>query len=412
MNKSKTGGAFVVAAIVLVLAYQAGAEAIERFKPDQFAIGLWVDPPIDEKAEARYKELAGAHFNLVIGGFGARTPEQVNLQLELCEQFDLKALVYGRGVNAADLPDGPACWGYGVRDEPSAKDFPVLRARADAIRAARPGKLPYINLFPNYANAEQLGTDTYDAHVARFVDEVQPDVLSMDHYPRFAPGVDGRAGYCDNLAVMRKYSLANSIPFWNFFNIMPYGPHTDPTEAQIRWQAFTSIAYGAKGVLYFCYYTPGGDEFPKGGAIIGRDDRRTTHYYHARRLNEQLKAIGPVLMKLTSTGVYRVEPGDDPAKALAESPIRNILHRKHDPKPDYLVGVFRHEDGRRVVLLNNYHFAYSAWPTVEFDVDSAEIREIYKWSGEEIPLTDASPAMDGLQISLEAAEGRLFILPE
>ena len=61
------------------------------------------------------------------------------------------------------------------------------------------------------------------------------------------------------------------IPFWNFFNIMPYGPHTDPTEAQVRWQVNASLIYGAKGLLYFCYFTPGGDEFPKGGAIIGQD---------------------------------------------------------------------------------------------------------------------------------------------
>ena len=32
---------------------------------------------------------------------------------------------------------------------------------------------------------------------------------------------------------------------------MVFGGKRDPTEAQIRWQVFTSLAYGAKGVLYF-----------------------------------------------------------------------------------------------------------------------------------------------------------------
>jgi hypothetical protein len=117
-----------------------------------------------------------------------------------------------------------------LRDEPNAADFAGLRQRVDAIRAARPGRFGYINLYPDYANAAQLGTPTYDEHVARFVKEVGTDVLSMDHYPMLQPGADGRDGYCRNLEAMRKYSLQEGIPFWNFFNTMPFGPHFDPTE--------------------------------------------------------------------------------------------------------------------------------------------------------------------------------------
>ena len=35
---------------------------------------------------------------------------------------------------------------------------------------------------------------------------------------------------------------------------MPFGGHDDPTEQELRWMAFTSLAYGAKGILYFCYW--------------------------------------------------------------------------------------------------------------------------------------------------------------
>jgi hypothetical protein len=323
----------------------------------------------------------------------------------------MKALLPSHGIEPANLPDGPACWGYTLRDEPNASIFAELRQGADAIRAARPGKMVYVNLFPNYANEQQLGNATYDEHVAQFCQAYKPEVLSMDHYPIFKPEGDGRDNYCVNLGAMRKYALQENIPFWNFFNIMPYGPHTDPTEAQVRWQIYTSIAYGAKGVLYFCYYTPGGGEFPKGGAIIGRDDRRTRHWYQARRINEEVMNLGPTLMQLTSAGVYRVKPGDDLAAALKETPIKNLARADYDPQFDLLVGVFKHADGRRAVLLNNYHFAYCQWPTVEFDVEAAQVIEVDKWSGEEAPVIDDSPDIDGLQVSLDAGDGRLFLLP-
>lgn len=382
-----------------------------RFVQDRFAIGFWVEPPAEEQTEARYREIADANFTLVLGGFGANTPETVRRQLELCEQFGLRALVWSQGQPADQLADGPACWGYTVRDEPSAADFPELRKRVDEIRAARPGRLAFINLFPDHAGPKRLGTDTYDEHVARFLDEVGVDVLSMDHYPIFKPDGDGREAYCKNLEVMRRESLRKGIPFWNFFNTMPYGPHTDPTEAQLRWQVFTSAAYGAKGVLYFCYWTPAGDEFPKGGAIIRRDGTRTRHYDQATRINAALKNLGPALMRLESTGVVRVAPDADVAATLAGSPIKALKRADVDPAFDLLLGAFKHEDGRRAVLLNNYSVSLTSWPTVEFDAPHDQVVEVDPKTGKEIPLYDESPDMEGLQLSLDSGEGRLFLLP-
>jgi len=398
--------------IGLAAALVAGtARGQDRFVQDRFAIGFWVDPPADDRMDARYDQIANASFSLVLGAFGARSPETVARQLDLCAKHDLKALVWVAGDTAEQLPDHPACWGYMLRDEPNEDAFPALRERVDAIRAVRPGKLAYINLFPNYASPEQLGSPSYEAHVAAFIEKVGPDVLSMDHYPRFVPGADGRAAYCENLAVLRKHACDAGIPFWNFFNTMPFGPHTDPTEAQLRWQMYTSIAYGAKGLLYFCYYTPLSHEFPKGGAIIGRDDRPTRHYDQAKRINHAIANLGPTLMKLTSTGVYRVTPDDEPSTVLDGTPIRNLGRADYDPGHDLLIGVFTHDDGRRAVLINNYHFAYTAWPTVEFDTNPASVIEVDQKSGEEHPVIDDSPDLDGLQVSLDAGEGRLFLLP-
>lgn len=375
-----------------------------KFIQDRFAIGLWVDPPESPDLDARYAEIAQANFTFINGIFGASSSNAIARQLELCRKHGLKAIVSLGGLPPALLPTNDACWGYHLADEPGAGAFPELRKSVDAIRQARPGKLAYINLFPNYAPPHALGTSNYNEHVRRFVSEVNPDVLSMDHYPQFSPTADGRQDYCENLEVMRRHSLAAGIPFWNFFNTMPYGPHTDPTEAQLRWQIFTSLAYGAKGVMYFCYWTPAGDEFPKGGAIITRDGRKTRHYAEAQRINAALKNLGPTLMQLTNTGVIRIKPKEDSTTALKDTALRTISNG------DYLIGTFRHADGRRAVLLNNYHFAYSAWPTVTFDADTLKIVEVSRRSGKETPVVDDSPDMPGLQLSLDAGEGRLFML--
>lgn len=395
----------VVGLLAVAAKSSRAAETTGRFVQDRFAIGFWVDPPADQITDARYKEIADANFTFVLGPFGPKNSKDVEKQLALCKKYGMMAIVNGDTSKPEKLPDSPACWGYHMVDEPGAGSIPDIKNRVETIRQHRPGKLAYFNLLPDYAPLSALGTASYDEYVRRFAKETKCDVLCMDYYPMMTPTADGRDGYCNNLAVMRKYSLEENIPHWNFFNTMPFGPHNDPTESQIRWQVYTSLAYGSKGILYFCYWTPQGGEFPKGGAIITAAGQRTRHYDQAKRINAGIKNLGPTLMQLTSVSVIRAKAGEDAAKALDGSPIKSIT------AGDYLIGVFKHSDGRRAVLLNNYDPNYGIWPTVKFDLPDDKVVEVDALDGKEKPVRDDSPDMPGLQISLDSGEGRLFLLP-
>jgi hypothetical protein len=113
--------------------------------------------------------------------------------------------------------------------------------------------------------------------------------------------------------------------------IMPGLHHFDPTESQLRWQAMTSLAYGASGVMYFCYWSPIGTFALGGGLIVPRGIvgaapavadadadasdsgsggeqyvwERGPHWYHAQRLNSVLRVYGGFLLGRRSVGVYR-----------------------------------------------------------------------------------------------------------
>ncbi len=386
------------------------AASTNRFVQDRFAVGMWWSPRTNERLDQFYQEIADAHFTVVVAHSGPSIPEH----LARCQRLGLKTFVSAAGP-ANELPDGPACWGYLLADEPGAAAFPDLARRAEEIRQQRPGKFGYVNLFPNYAPASALGTTNYDEHVARFVQEVKPEVLSMDHYPLMRPEGDSRNSYCENLEVMRKYSLKAGIPFWNYFYSMPFNDRIDPTEAQIRWQILTSVAYGAKGVLYFCYWTPGkgaagAGEFPKGGAIITAEGLKTRHYDEAKRINLELKNWGPTLMQLTNTGVWKVNTETKP-DALAGSGLRKVVRVGGDPASELIIGAFKHADGRRAVVIVNHNYSYTAWPTIEFDAESARVMEVGKTTGKAEPVVDDSPELKGLQLSFGAGDARLFLLP-
>lgn len=399
----------ILTVLICIQLCAAGVTSITRqkFKQDRFAIGLWVAPPADEKIDQRWRELSEAHFNLTICGYDPKV-------IEASRTYDIKAIFWAaheKPMNTERMPTGPETWGYIIEDEPSVSKFAAVRERLEQVHQLFPGKLCYINLYPGYAKKDkQLQATSYDEYVAKFMKVVQPEVLSMDHYPRFIPGKDGRDEYCEDLAVMRKYSLQADVPFWNFFNTFAFGGHTDPTEAQIRWQVYSSLVYGAKGVLYFCYYTPRGKTFPR-PAIIDRNDRKTRHYEEAQRINWELVNLGTTVMKLTSRQVRRVKGEEIDSDELQNTPLKAITNAQTSDLPlDLHIGVFSHDDGRTAVMIQNYYVDFTGWITLEWKEAASDIVEVDKRTGKELTVYDESISIEGTQISFAPGEGRLFLI--
>ena len=79
----------------------------------------------------------------------------------------------------------------------------------------------------------------------------------------------------------------------------------------MRWQVMTSLALGAKGVMYFCYWTPNGAYFLLGQAIMtpapgSKPDLANQvpgpKYPMVRRINSKLRTLGEWLLERTSSG--------------------------------------------------------------------------------------------------------------
>src|SRR5439155_17093610 len=111
----------------------------------------------------------------------------------------------------ADYAKSPALLGYFLQDEPSAGRFSRLAALERGLRARDPQYLPYVNLFPSYATAEQLGTASYPVYVRQFLETVRPKLFSFDHYALVGPGE--RPSYFENLEVIRREALRAEVPF-------------------------------------------------------------------------------------------------------------------------------------------------------------------------------------------------------
>lgn len=341
----------------------------------EFPIGLfWPPHPFASTAE-RFTEIKDAGFDFVISGNYAGDGNIFQYQLGLARDAGLQMLIsddiqirnmsrwfsisdtttdflsvtpaearelYTRARNAYGPYSSLA--GFNFYDEPGAGWFTTLAKALAISRELAPQLLPYINLLPS--------DDA--AYYRNFVDVVQPSLISFDRYPLLSEGRED-ANYFHNWAIVRDAALHGDIPAWVFIQTLAYNNHREPTPAELLWQINISLAYGAKGIQYFTYWTPEaarGEGF--GPALITVDGVRTSRYYAAQQINTTwLHQVGRELKPLVSETVEHANESPLPNGAVGFTPTNLVSGVTGSP---VVVGTFRSRDaasGDRWLLVTN-----------------------------------------------------------
>lgn len=389
---------FALLALPLVFALSACAD---RWTPPAgvFPILGWVNPPKSFESAERYQEMADAGFTIVHHCSATSGPLAKGAGMHFFMHLGVPDPAEEAGRKrieemVAKWKDDSHCVGYDLMDEPNAGRFPALAAVTRAVESLDPKAVCFINLFPNYANAEQLGAPTYAEHVEQYMTQVRPKVLCFDHYPLVGPTAV-RGNYYENLEIIRAAALKHDTPFWAFALTCPHGPYRNPTEAEVRFQVFSDIVYGAQGIFYFTYWTPVDAHWGFHNAIIEVDGTRTEHYERVTRINAKLKAWGPTLLKLTSDEVRHT--GNIPAGTRA-------YPADMATGGDFIVGEFTHADGSKWVMVMNRDFTSTRTLSLNLPGITA-LRELWE-TGELLgPITSPDSLFD---LSVDAGDAALY----
>jgi hypothetical protein len=318
--------------------------------------------------------------------------------LDACHAAGLKAIVHDprcHGYNwtsvdasgartnlaslVAEVGKHPAVFGYYLVDEPGVPQFGGLAKVAALVRELAPGKWPYINLFPNYANAEQLGASNYTSHLDQFVAACHPPIISYDHYALMNDG-SLRGGYWLNLEQIRDVARRQRVPFWNIVLSTAHYSYREPTDADFRFQAYSTLAYGGQGLSYFTYFTPQWTEHPGPRDKAGQ---RTPVWYRLQAVNRQVLKLAPTLLALTSDAVYHF--GDPPAGCHGP-PENSLVAGINDT--NFMVGDFTHRDGARYVMVVNKDLINTRHCAPRFRTPPRRVQYMSPRTGQLAPFND------------------------
>jgi len=267
----------------------------------------------------------------------------------------------------------PAAFGVYLRDEPGTELMPVIGRLAAALRRAMPDKLPYVNLFPNYASRRQLGAESYEAYLRAYLKHIPLPYLSWDNYSLSDGQMEQR--FYDNLDEVRRVTLEAGIPFWNCVLSNTLFRHMDPSDATFNIQVYATLAYGGRGIQFFTYFNPDIGNFRL--APIDVSGNKTATWDMLRRITQQVHALAPALSNLRSTGVYHW-----PVSTASGTPLVDDLKSPGR----FLIGEFAGSDGLPWLMLVNKDLKESARFTVELKNKQAKLVRISPASGKEGPI--------------------------
>ena len=356
----------------------ASQKAAPGWSQKQFLITFWCPPPATDEALSR---VAAEGFNLTwtpaegldaAGRHGLRAMLQSDLLNpevldNAAKRAELDALI-GR------VKEHPALEAYYLTDEPGAGAFAALGRLVAYLRERDPAHFAYINLFPTYANEQQLGVSAnaadrarvgypqnfagvgtddgtvlrYREHLKRFVETVKPELISYDHYHFLKPDKDGRkvdgGQYFLNLALIRMAAMEAGKPFLNIIQANTIEKSWRlPNAEEMRFLVFTTMAYGGRGISYFTYWGPTN----YGG--LYQDGRPSPKLEAVVTLNREMARFGPALMQLESTGVYhsgqlpygtQAIPTNAPVQIAGPGDFVNDLCRQFQERRDPLEPLF------------------------------------------------------------------------
>jgi hypothetical protein len=257
--------------------------------------------------------------------------------------------------------NSPAIVGYFIMDEPGVKDFPGLGKAVDAVKKYAPGKLAYVNLYPDYAtigapDKSQLGTENYTDYLERFVAEVKPQVISYDNYMvEMSMDLTNQAKYTSyyrNLLEVRRVARKHNLPFLNIVTANQIRPFTTPpSPANLQFHAYTTLAAGYRGITWFTYYQRGYHYAP-----IDSTGRKTQTWAWLKEINRQVATLTPLMSRLSSTGVFFSAPAPVPNLPLLPG---GLVEAVTCPSP-LMIGEFKNPAGKGYVMVVNLSLQNSA----------------------------------------------------
>ncbi len=192
---------------------------------------------------------------------------------------------------ANKVTDHPAIWGFELVDEPYTMDFDFYEGERAILDEIFDKHTTYINLFPSYANSDQLGSETFAEHIKEYVKRINTDYICYDHYI-YGQGDAQLPKFFENLDAVADACRKSGRDHWAVIQVNSNQPEIFLSSDKLKLQVYLALAYGAKSINYACWTAGWWHNFP-----IDSNGNKTEQYDKVKEVNSDINALSPVYMQ-------------------------------------------------------------------------------------------------------------------
>ncbi len=385
----------------------------------EFFISGYIMPP---RTEDCFKDLKDSGLTHIYIDYTADEGKRVEA-LDYCERYGIKAIVmcswsrYDNPSYKAVTKNAPKyhCFdGVNGLDEPLVEEFDGIENEYDGFKKDFPDKTFYVNLVNAGVPQKFISSDEskpYSVMIERyaeFVKKIKFDkTVSMTVYPLMHDEEKTflNPSHLKSFKYLSKCAKDTGAELYFFVQTMPFRTtHRKPEEEDIRFQVNCGLAFGAKGVQYFCYRTPdanwefNGEQY----SMVTIDGKKTDTYYSVKKVNEELAFIAKDYLQLEYMDTYSVK-GE---LAFTTPSFLNFHEEKPLPNDltyyyslhDSLIGEFKGINGEKAFQIVNYTDpSYKKSNFIEFALKGK---------------TECKVSVRGVSKTVKATHGRFSVILE
>lgn len=365
------------------------ADNLPFIDPTPGEITIMASTPIPDgvtPTRQAYIDLVNAGFNL---GITNGSVDYFKNQFELIGGLDFKYLVKNdllltdRREEVIDaLKDYKQLGGWVFLDEPHYDRIPELSTLYRRLYAADPSHMIFMNLVGSVIKIFTGPLTEYSQYLDYIQAKFQPMLWSYDLYPfseqKGKVEVKYNLFYYD-LEQFKRISQTTGRPFWTYLQSMELkiGNYYMPAakEEYLRFVAFSSLAYGAQGILYWTYgqrYSGGNEEYLS--ALVNLNGEKTNAWYAAKKVNWEIKRFNHVFYKCKVLDLQHT--GDRLYKGTRKlSGEFGSIKMVRSGASGVVISRIENKEGKRYIVIVNRNVLKNQKVTVELKPNS-QIKDI------------------------------------
>lgn len=321
-----------------------------------------------------------------------------------CNYTEYKS--YWTEFDGSSYNDHPALWGDLMIDEPNSVCFDDLAQMLEVYynNPKTANKMPYINLFPQYAPIELLGEtlgensrrdtannlffgdlkfnpvgkyqtrladlgdkeiEAFKMYISDYINTIDTDYISVDIYPLKKNDVT-YGGWLRGLDVVSEACRKTGrrlIVITQAAGNKDGDPESNNrfanTFEDINWQSMISLSFGAKVIAHGCYYSGNINGnymgwWDQDSHCIDANGNRTDTYYAVKRSNEFLRTFDEVYMGYNNMGAFltKISGENEGCRTGYLAPVDGDPKCSVSSNDNVLVGCFEKDNERAYTFVN------------------------------------------------------------